>query len=205
MLYPPMSVTDHHPLEHGAPTLDTLFSVPFLLHRPMKPLNVHGNSINATFARNGMPSSSARRWQSWKKSTLFYSRRQTREDLRARSLVEMEALKDKPSAEKRAIESCIWGLFPTELKVRPTHLRKKAGNMNGDLLVVLYTNLVRRLTQFVGPRLTILRLVVHKGHMLVHKVKNEGPPVATTRRPPADHDPPAQICGYVPTPRICLT
>ena len=43
--------------------------------------------------------------------------------------------------------------------------------MNGDLLIVLYTNLVRRLTRFVGPRLTILRLVVHKGHMLVHKVK----------------------------------
>ena len=117
-----MSVTDHHPLEHGAPTFDALFSVPFLPHRPMKPLNMHGNSINATCARNGMPSSSAslsacaRQWQSWKKSTLFYSRRQTREDPRA-SLVEMEALKDKPSAKKQAIKSCIRDLFPTELKV----------------------------------------------------------------------------------------
>ena len=132
MLYPPMSVTDHHPLEHGTPTLDVLFSVPFLLHRPMKPLNMHGNSINATFARNGMPSSSAslsacaRRWQSWKKSTLFYSRRQTREDLRVRSLVEMEVLKDKPSAEKRAIKSRIRGLFPTKLKV-PTNTPSQEG------------------------------------------------------------------------------
>ena len=54
--------------------------------------------------------------------------------------------------------------------------------MNGDLSIVLYTNLVRRLTRFVGPRLTILRLVVHKGHILIHKVKNEGPLAATTRR-----------------------
>ena len=38
----------------------------------------------------------------------------------------MEALKDKPSAEKRAIESCIWGLFPTELKV-PTDTPSQEG------------------------------------------------------------------------------
>ena len=141
-----MSVTDHHPLEHGAPTLDALFSVPFLLHGPMKPLNMHGNSINATFTRNGMLSSSTRGWQSWKKSTLFYSRRQTREDLRVRSLVEMEALKDKPSAEKRAIESHIRGLFPTELKV-PTDTPSQEGwQHEWRPLIVLYTNLVCRLT-----------------------------------------------------------
>ena len=46
--------------------------------------------------------------------------------------------------------------------------------MNGDLLIVLYTNLVCRLTQFVGPQLAILHLIVHKGDMLVHKVKTTG-------------------------------
>ena len=43
--------------------------------------------------------------------------------------------------------------------------------MNRDLLIVLYTNLVCRLTQFVGPQLAILHLIVHKEDMLVHKVK----------------------------------
>ena len=48
---------------------------------------------------------------------ILFKKANKREDLRARSLVEMEALKDKPSTEKRAIESCIQGLFPTKLKV----------------------------------------------------------------------------------------
>ncbi|KAI6153976.1 hypothetical protein BKA82DRAFT_4095966 [Pisolithus tinctorius] len=39
------------------------------------------------------------------------------EDPRTRSPAEMEALKDIPSAERRAIESRIRGLFPRELKV----------------------------------------------------------------------------------------
>lgn len=49
-----------------------------------------------------------------------------REDPRARSLAEVEALKDLPSAEKRAIESRIRGLFPRELKV-PTNTPSKEG------------------------------------------------------------------------------
>ena len=63
----------------------------------------------------------------------------------------MEALKDKPSAEKRAIESHIRGLFPTELKV-PTDTPSQEGwQHEWRPLIVLYTNLVCRLTRFVGP------------------------------------------------------
>ena len=48
---------------------------------------------------------------------ILFKKANKREDLRARSLVEMETLKDKPSTKKQAIESCIQGLFPTKLKV----------------------------------------------------------------------------------------
>ena len=57
---------------------------------------------------------------------ILFKEANKREDPRARSLVEMEALKDKPSAKKRAIESRIRGLFPTELKV-PTDTPSQEG------------------------------------------------------------------------------
>ncbi|KAF8841933.1 hypothetical protein BDN67DRAFT_948678 [Paxillus ammoniavirescens] len=49
-----------------------------------------------------------------------------REDPRARSMVEMEVLKDCSTAERRAIESRVRGLFPRELKV-PTDTPSKEG------------------------------------------------------------------------------
>ncbi|KAF9225373.1 hypothetical protein BS17DRAFT_751091 [Gyrodon lividus] len=49
-----------------------------------------------------------------------------REDPRARSMGEMEALKDCSTAERRAIESRVRGLFPRELKV-PSDTPSKEG------------------------------------------------------------------------------
>ncbi|KIK30103.1 hypothetical protein PISMIDRAFT_87396 [Pisolithus microcarpus 441] len=57
--------------------------------------------------------------------TLFREANKT-EDPRARSPAETEALKDAPSAERRAIESRMRGLFPRELKV-PTDTPSKEG------------------------------------------------------------------------------
>ncbi|KAF9245718.1 hypothetical protein BU15DRAFT_70789 [Melanogaster broomeanus] len=49
-----------------------------------------------------------------------------REDPRVRSMAEMEALKVRSTAEKRAIESRVRGLFPRELKV-PSDTSSKDG------------------------------------------------------------------------------
>ncbi|KAL4070556.1 hypothetical protein J3A83DRAFT_4244114 [Scleroderma citrinum] len=57
---------------------------------------------------------------------ILFKEANKREDPRARSPAEMEALKDIPSAEKRAVESRIRGLFPTELKV-PTDTPSQEG------------------------------------------------------------------------------